>query len=154
MASQLADEEAHIKIIESTLQSLKVTPFSGCSFDLTAITSDVVTVLSSARTVEAIGVGAYIGAASLVGSKEVLSAAASILPIEARHQSALNLFAGGSLAGQAFEIGLKPEQVLAMVGGLLKGCKASDLGVTANQPLSIVDSQTKVRSSVSCARGL
>lgn len=134
-----------MKVIESVLKALKVEPFSGCKFDLSSITSDPLTILSAARSIEAVGVGAYIGGSTLIESKEVLAAAATILPIEARHQSALNMFAGGSFAGQAFEIGLRPEQVLALVGGVLRDCKAADLGLKANQPLSILDAKSKAR---------
>lgn len=62
--------------------------------------------------------------------KNLLTAAGSILGLESRHQSLLNVFNGGSFAAQAFEIALAPEQVLALAGGFLSGCQASDLGLT------------------------
>lgn len=79
-----------------------------------------------ARIVEQVGVGAYLGGANLVSDKSILLAAASILTIEARHQSALNILAGGQSVPQAFDLPLSPEQVLALAGPFISGC---DLGL-------------------------
>jgi hypothetical protein len=143
IAQQVIDEQTHVQILQATIQQLGGTPFAGCSFNFDAVLTDPITFLATARAVEAAGVGAYIGGASLITNPAVLAAAATILPIEARHQSALNIFNGGSLSPQAFDIGMTPQQVLALAGGFLEGCTASDLGLTANQPLSVIDGLTQ-----------
>lgn len=81
---------------------------------------------ATARLVENVGVGAYLGAASLVKDPVLLTAAASILTIEARHQTILNLLGGATSIPQAFDIALSPPQVLAIAGPFVTGC---DLGV-------------------------
>ena len=83
---------------------------------------------ATARVVEMVGVGAYLGAASLVSDPQLLTAAASILTVEARHQTMLNVLSGsGAAIPQAFDIPLSPSQVLAIAGGFIQpGC---DLGV-------------------------
>lgn len=65
--------------------------------------------------------------AHLLKSADLLEAAASILTLEARHQSLLNVLNGGSFNPQSFDIQLTPQAVLSLVGGFLTGCQASDL---------------------------
>lgn len=101
------------------------------------------TFISTARTLESIGVSAYLGGAHLISDRALLTAAASILTIEARHSSLLNIFSGGSFAAQPFDIALSPPQVLALAGSFLVGCQASDLGLTANAPLAVRDDMTQ-----------
>lgn len=124
-------------------------------------TTQPLTFLATARSIEAVGVSAYLGAvrrrristllvntpadfsvppveqAHLLESADLLEAAGSILTLEARHQSLLNVLNGGSYDPQSFDIQLTPQAVLALAGGFLTGCEAKDLGLTANQPLSV-----------------
>ncbi|CAH7684967.1 ferritin-like domain-domain-containing protein [Phakopsora pachyrhizi] len=141
---QLIDEQTHVSTLQAAIHGAGATPFAGCQFNFRSVLTDPITFLSSARSIEAAGVSAYIGGASLITDPAVLGAAATILPIEARHSSLLNLFSGGSSSPQAFDIPLSPPQVLAVVGGLLQNCQASDLGLTANQPLSVIDGLTQL----------
>ena len=80
-----------------------------------------------ARLVENVGVGAYLGAAHLVQDPTLLTAAASIVTVEARHQSILNVLNSGSAIPQAFDLPLLPQEVLALAGGFISGC---DVGIT------------------------
>jgi hypothetical protein len=89
-------------------------------------TTDVSTMATSARLVENVGVGAYSGAAHLIDDPRVLTVAASILPIEARHQTVLNTFNTGAPIPQAFDIALTPPEVVSIVGGFISNC---DLGI-------------------------
>lgn len=82
--------------------------------------------LTIAQVVENVGVGAYAGAAHLVGDPRVLTAAASIVTIESRHQTLLNMFQGFSPIPQPFDLPLAPNEVLAIAGPFIKGC---DLGI-------------------------
>lgn len=82
--------------------------------------------LTVAQLVENVGVGAYLGAAHLIEDPRVLTAAASIVTIESRHQTLLNLFQGFPLIPQAFDMPLLPNEVLSLAGGFIKGC---DLGI-------------------------
>ena len=93
---------------------------------------------SVARVVEAVGVGAYLGGSVLIEDKNILVAAASILTIEARHQSFLNVLNGANAIPQAFDIPLTPPQVLALAGGFIQGC---DLGITPNAALAITNQE-------------
>lgn len=84
------------------------------------------TTVNVARLVEYVGVSAYLGAATLVENPELLVAAASILTVEARHQTVHNLLAGGTSIPYAFDMALSPQQVLAIASPFISGC---DLGV-------------------------
>lgn len=78
---------------------------------------------ATARVVENVGVGAYLGAAHLVTDPVLLTAAASILTVEARHQTILNIINGGSAIPQAFDIALSPSEVLAIASPFISGCE-------------------------------
>ncbi|KAK0453048.1 hypothetical protein EV421DRAFT_1730197 [Armillaria borealis] len=74
----------------------------------------------------------------LLSDPVLLQAAGSILTVEARHQTVLNLLSGtGSAIPQAFDIGFTPQEVLAVASPFLgDGC---DLGVTANPTLTVTN---------------
>ena len=96
-----------------------------------------------ARVVEAVGVGAYLGGSVLIEDKNILAAAASILTIEARHQSFLNVLNGATGVPQPFDIALTPPQVLALAGGFIQECDVQGaLKIKANDPLSITNNGT------------
>lgn len=81
-----------------------------------------------ARVVEAVGVGAYLGAAPLVKDPVLLTAAGSILTVEARHQTILNILSkNGTAIPSAFDIALTPNEVLALASPFIDG--PCDLGV-------------------------
>ena len=122
--------------LEAALATVGAPPVQGCTFNFDAVLTDVTTMAAVARVVEAVGVGAYIGGATLIDDKNILAAAASILTIEARHQSFLNVLNGASAIPQAFDIALTPPQVLALAGGFISGC---DLGIPPNDPVAITN---------------
>ncbi|GAA5934787.1 hypothetical protein JCM10213_007864 [Rhodosporidiobolus nylandii] len=134
------DEGKHAQALSGAIAALGGTPFTGCSYNFKEALKDPITFLSTARILEATGQAAYLGAAHLLTDPALLTAAGSILTLEARHQSLLNVFNGGSFSPQSFDIALAPEGVLALAGGFLEGCQASDLGLTANNPLTVTSS--------------
>ncbi|KAI0253134.1 ferritin-like domain-containing protein [Lactifluus subvellereus] len=131
-----SDESTHVTAIQEIITSFAATPLTTCQFDFSSVLGDVSTMLSVARLVENVGVGAYLGAAHLIEDPRVLTAAASIVTIEARHQTVLNLFASAAPIPQAFDIPLLPQEVLAIAGSFISGC---DLGVKANPSLSVTN---------------
>jgi len=130
-----SDESTHAGALESTLKALGAQPIQGCQFDFSSALGDVATMAATARVVENLGVAAYLGAAPLVSDPVILDAAASILTVEARHSTVLNIFSGtGTAIPQAFDIPFTPSEVLAVAGPFISGC---DTGIPANTPLTI-----------------
>ncbi|KAK0205988.1 ferritin-like domain-containing protein [Desarmillaria ectypa] len=133
-----ADEATHSSALQSVLKSSGQQPITSCSFKFDSALTDVATMAATARVVENLGVAAYLGAAPLLSDPILLQAAGSILTVEARHQTVLNLLSGtGSAIPQAFDIGFTPSEVLAVASPFLNpGC---DLGVKANPTLTVTN---------------
>ncbi|KAI0721955.1 ferritin-like domain-containing protein [Cerioporus squamosus] len=132
-----ADEATHATVLESTIQSLGDQPISNCSFNFGSALNDVPTMAATARVVENLGVAAYLGAAHLIDDPVLLTAAGSILTVEARHQTILNVLSNGASIPQAFDLAFLPNEVLAVAGAFISG--DCPVGITANQPLTITN---------------
>jgi hypothetical protein len=131
-----SDEATHASVLESSLGSFGQTPLGPqCKFDFGPILQDLSGTLGAARLVENLGVAAYIGAAHIVNDPDLLSAAASIATVEARHQTVLNVLSGGgSVIPQSFDIALLPNEVLATAAQFItSGC---DTGIKPNALLT------------------
>lgn len=133
----LEHELAHAAFLEEALSAVGGRPVEGCVFNFDPVLTDVATMAVVARVVEAVGVGAYAGASILVEDKNILLAAATILTIEARHQSVLNTINGATSVPSAFDIALTPPQVLALAGSFISGCSFPE--IQANTPLAITN---------------
>lgn len=83
--------------------------------------------LATARIIELVGVSAYLGGAALVSDPVLLTSAASILTVEARHQTILNVLSDGTAIPNAFDIALTPSEVLALASQFFTG--PCDVGV-------------------------
>jgi hypothetical protein len=111
------DEEAHVMTIMDTIASLggDAVPAPEVDFGESFASGD--SFLETAYTFENLGVQAYLGAApSLYEEKELLSAAASIFGVEARHAAIIGQLQGkpaeGGVYMGAFETPLSREEVL------------------------------------------
>ena len=112
-------EQAHVDALKKTLGG-KAT--AKPSFDFGGATADQATFAQTAKTVEDLGVEAYQGAAVDIKSAEVLTAAISIHPVEARHAawiaSIIGMGSGSpSPAPAAFNPAKDMPAVLAAVRG-------------------------------------
>jgi len=128
------DEKTHSTALRSAIKSLGGTPEDKCKFNFDSVLGDIPTMAATARVVENVGVGAYGGGGLLIKNKNILAAAASILPVEARHQTILNAVNNGSPIPSAFDMHLSPGEVLAIAGPFISGC---DLGIKPNPSLTV-----------------
>lgn len=132
-----ADEATHSKVLQAALKAAGAQPISGCKFNFDSVLTDVATMAATARVVEIVGVNAYLGAATLLTDPVLLAAAGSILTVEARHQTVLNILSGSGTAIPApFDVPFTPNEVLAIASQFISGCS---LGVSSNTPLSITN---------------
>ena len=103
-----ADEETHVKTIMDTIEQLNGDPVPAPKVDFGGAFKNADSYLETAYTFENLGVQAYLGAApSLFKEKALLSAAASIFGVEARHAAIIGVLqkkkAEGGVYKGAFE---------------------------------------------------
>jgi rubrerythrin len=114
------DEEAHVQAISATITKLGGQPVAKPQVNFPAdtfLSRDAFLKLS--KTFEETGVGAYLGAAGSIQSKDVLQAAAGIFGVEARHAAAVGYIVGlppeGGIYMGATETAKSKNDVLAAV---------------------------------------
>jgi hypothetical protein len=96
VVENLADHEAqHVTVLTDLLNSVGATPVEKPTFTFPedALSSQA-SILDLAATLEPVGVGAYLGAAPLISSPDILAAAGSIAGGEGEHIVALNWLLG------------------------------------------------------------
>jgi serine-rich repeat adhesion-like glycoprotein len=107
------DEKQHVEALEGTIKKLGGKPVAKPRFDFPY--NGTSGFLKLAQTFEDTGVSAYNGAAPMIKSKEVLTAAGSIVQVEARHAAAIRLQNKEEPAPAAFDTPLDEKQVLKAV---------------------------------------
>ena len=115
------DEEAHVWAITDTIEKLGGTPVPAPEVDFGEAFTSSESYLETAYTFENLGVQAYLGAApSLFQEKELLTAAASIFGVEARHAAIIGQLqkkkAEGGVYKGAFETPASKDKVLRAAG--------------------------------------
>ena len=108
-----SDEQQHVEALEATIKKLGGKPVAEPKFNFEY--SDTAGFLKLAQTFEDTGVSAYNGAGPMIKSKEVLTAAGSIVQVEARHAAAIRLQNKEEPAPAAFDSPLSEKQVLKAV---------------------------------------
>ncbi|KAG2014059.1 hypothetical protein CC2G_010907 [Coprinopsis cinerea AmutBmut pab1-1] len=132
------DEATHSVVLQAALRSFGEEPITNCRFNFDAALTDVATMAATARVVENVGVSAYLGGATLLTDPVLLTAAGSILTVEARHQTVLNILSGtGTSVPNPFDFALTPSEILALAGPFFDG--PCDLGIPANPALSVTN---------------
>jgi len=107
------DEQQHVEALAGTVKKLGGKPVAEPKFDF--VYSDTAGFLKLAQTFEDTGVSAYNGAAPMIESKEVLTAAGAIVQVEARHAAAIRLQNDAEPSPAAFDPPLDEAQVLKAV---------------------------------------
>ncbi len=107
-------EQAHVDALTQTITDLGGTPVEEAEYDFGYEDADGFLMVAAA--LENTGVSAYDGAAAAIENVDLLNAAGSIVAVEARHASYLNLTIGEDPFPAAFETPLTPEEVLEIAG--------------------------------------
>lgn len=107
-------EGAHVDTLTQVITDLGGTPVAEATYDFGY--TDAISFLATAAALENTGVSAYDGAGASITDPGLLTAAGSIVAVEARHASYLNLINGEVPFPAAFETPLTPDEVLAIAG--------------------------------------
>ena len=112
-------EGAHVATLTSVISDLGGEPVAEATYDFGDAYTDPMAFLATAAALENTGVSAYDGAGQFITDPELLTAAGSIVAVEARHASYLNLLTGEIPFPAAFETPLTMDEVLAIAGPFL-----------------------------------
>lgn len=119
-----AHETAHVDFLTAALEAAGQTPVAECTYAFGIESVEGFMVLAS--ILEGVGTSAYLGAAKQIASKEILTAAGSVLTIEARHSAYLRATLGQVPFPQAQENPLTPNEVHTMARGFIVECPAGN----------------------------
>lgn len=131
-------EATHVTTLLSAIAGAGAVPVQPCQYNFDAAFASAKAMVATARILEAVGVSAYLGAAPLVKSPDILSAAASIVTVEARHQALIRVLSGAQAVPAAFDSALGPRAVFTLAAQFIRSCpEGSNLNIQAFPSISL-----------------
>ncbi|HWV23550.1 MAG TPA: ferritin-like domain-containing protein [Thermomicrobiales bacterium] len=107
-------EAAHVDTLTQVITQLGGEPVAPAEYDFGV--TDAQSFLTTAATLEGVGVAAYDGAGQYIQDKDLLTAAGSIVAVEARHAAYLNVVTGVDPFPAATEAPMTRSEVLDAAG--------------------------------------
>ncbi|GAA6056948.1 hypothetical protein JCM3770_007159 [Rhodotorula araucariae] len=114
------DETAHVQFLTAALEAAHATPVQACNYSLPL--TDVKQFLAMSQLVEGLGVSAYLGAAGAIENPEYVTAAGSILTVEARHNAFVRFLNNYTPFPQPNDTPLSAQNVVSFVAPFFESC--------------------------------
>lgn len=131
-------EATHVSTLLSSISAAGAKPVEPCNYNFDAALASADSMVKTARVLEAVGVSAYLGAAPLVNSSDVLTAAATIVTVEARHQAFIRSAVSAEPVPAAFDTPLGPRAVFTLAAQFINSCpEGSNLNIQAFPAISL-----------------
>ncbi|KAI8964899.1 ferritin-like domain-containing protein [Daldinia sp. FL1419] len=146
-----SSEQSHVGFLQSSIAQAGVQPVQPCEYDFGF--TDAAGMVATASILENVGISAYLGAAPLVSDGKILSAAASILTIEARHQSFVRVASGVAASPSPFDTPLGPKAVFSLAAPFIKSCPAGSNLILTAFPTLTMTSPAPVAGVMALAEG-
>jgi len=143
------DEASHVSFLTSALQAAGATPVQACNY--TFPYTDVKSFLAVSQILEGVGVSAYLGAAASIQNGNYLTAAASILTVEARHNAYVRFVNGESPFPAAFDTPVGPRGIVTLATPFFGSCPTGSAPALAGFPALNITGKLTPGSTLSVA---
>lgn len=136
-------EATHVTQLMSAIAAAGAQPVQACQYNFGFTTA--ANMVGTARVLEAVGISAYLGAAPLVKMAPVLTAAAEIVTVEARHQTFIRLASKAVPVPNAFDTPLGARSVFTLAAQFIQSCpQGSNLNIQAFPAISLAGGGTNI----------
>lgn len=141
-----SDEATHVEFLTGALTAAGAKPVAECTYNFGY--TDVKSFLATAAVLEGVGVSAYLGAAASIVSKTYLTAAGSILTVEARHAAYIRNQIGQEPFPQPFDNPLSLNSVFTLAAQFIVKCPEDNpaLPVKAFPVLAATSKDTPIKT--------
>lgn len=143
------DETAHVTFLTAALTAAGATPVQACNYTFPHV--DAKSFLAVSQILEGVGVSAYLGAAGSIKNAAYLTAAATILTVEARHNAYVRLVNGESPFPTAFDTPVDPRAIVTLATPFFTGCPNGSAPAFQGFPALNVTGKLTAGSSITVA---